>query len=284
MRDVLGPKVTPGQIAGRVGKWLVLTFFFLFTFVPLLWLVLTSFKTNLELQTNPFGLPEVWQFRNYIKAFEMSGLAILFRNSVIVSAASTALALLVTSMAAFVFAREKFLFRQPLLSLILAGVLVPTIALMAPYFRLINSLGVYDTLFALILTYTAINLPISTFLMHGFMRSIPFELEEAAVIDGASFYQRFWKIILPLSRIGLVTAGTFIFLFGWNEFIYALLLTSRMSARTLQLGIRFFVSQFFTDYTSMFAAIVITIIPSITVYILFHEKIIKGLTSGALKG
>ena len=120
--------------------------------------------------------------------------------------------------------------------------------------------------------------------MHGFMKTIPKELEEAAVIDGASFFQRFSKVIFPLSRVGMVTAGTFVFLFGWNEFIYALLLTSRIQSRTLQLGIRFFVSQFFTDYTSMFAAIVLTIIPSIAVYIFLHEKIIKGLTSGALKG
>lgn len=284
MSKVLGSKEKASLIAGHIGKWAVLAFFFLFTFLPLVWLVTTSFKTNLEMQTNPFGLPEVWQFKNYVNAFKISGLGLLFRNSVIVSVSSTVLALLVTSMAAFVFAREKFRFRQAMLSLILAGVLVPIIAFMAPYFRLINTLGLYDSLFALILTYAAINIPVSTFLMHGFMRSIPAELEEAAVVDGASFFQRFSKIVFPLSKTGLVTAGTFIFLFGWNEFIYALLLTSRMSSRTLQLGIRFFVSQFFTDFTSMFAAIVVTMIPSIAVYIMFHEKIIKGMTSGALKG
>jgi len=116
------------------------------------------------------------------------------------------------------------------------------------------------------------------------MRGIPGELEEAGVMDGCSFWQRYSRIIMPLSKIGLVTAGTFVFLFAWNEFIYALLLTSSMKARTLQLGIRFFKSQFITDYTSMFAAITLTIIPSIAVYIFFHERIIKGLTAGALKG
>lgn len=116
------------------------------------------------------------------------------------------------------------------------------------------------------------------------MRSIPRELEEAAVIDGCSLAQRFTRVIFPLSRLGLVTAGTFVFLFSWNEFIYALLLTSSVKARTLQLGIRFFKSQFITDYTSMYAAIVLSIIPTIFVYILFHDKIIKGMTSGAVKG
>jgi raffinose/stachyose/melibiose transport system permease protein len=284
MNEVAGRKLTFAGGLAKVSKWVVLGFFLVFTFVPLVWLVVSSFKTNLELQMRPFALPAIWQFQNYVNAIQISSLPRLFINSVIVSSISTALTLIITSMAAFVFAREKFRFQQALLNIILAGVLVPIIGLMAPYFRLTNSLGLYDSLWALIFTYTAINLPISTFLMHGFMKTIPAELEEAAVIDGASFFQRFSKIIFPLSRVGLVTAGTFVFLFGWNEFIYALLLTSSTGSRTLQLGIRFFVSQFFTDYTSMFAAIVLTIIPSIAVYVFLHEKIIKGLTSGALKG
>ncbi len=265
-------------------KWSVLGFFLLFTLVPLIWLFISSFKTNLELQMQPFALPDVWQFQNYINAVQISGLPRLFLNSVFVSTVSTAIAMLVTSMAAFVFAREKFPLQQTLMNLIIAGVLVPIVGLMAPYFRLTNRIGLYDNLWALVLTYAAINIPISTFLLHGFMRTIPKELEEAVVIDGASFFQRYWRIILPLSRVGIVTAGTFVFLFSWNEFIYALLLTSSMKARTLQLGIRFFTSQFFTDYTSMFAAIVLTIIPSILVYVFLHEKIIKGLAAGAVKG
>jgi raffinose/stachyose/melibiose transport system permease protein len=271
-------------VFGQIFKWVVLLFFFFFTFLPLVWLLISSFKTNLELQQLPFSLPAVWQFQNYLNAIQISNLPLLFLNSVIVSSFSTALAMVITSMAAFVFSREKFRGQQGLLNMIIAGVLVPIIALMAPYFRLTNTLGLYDSLWALILTYTAINIPISTFLMYGFMKTIPAELEEAAVIDGASFYQRFTQVVFPLSRIGLVTAGTFVFLFSWNEFIYALLLTSSVGSRTLQLGIRFFTSQFFTDYTSMFAAIVLAIIPSIAVYVFMHERIIKGLTSGALKG
>jgi raffinose/stachyose/melibiose transport system permease protein len=269
---------------GNTAKWAVLLFFFFFTFVPLIWLILNSFKTNLALQMAPFALPEKWQWGNYLNAIQISSLPRLFINSILVSSVSTGLAMIVTSMAAFVFSRERFPFQQALLNMIIAGVLVPIIALMAPYFRITNLLGIYDSLLALILTYTAINIPISTFLMYGFMKTIPSELEEAAVIDGASFFQRYSMVIFPLSRVGMVTAGTFVFLFSWNEFIYALLLTSSTETRTLQLGIRFFTSQFFTDYTSMFAAIVLTIIPSILVYVFMHEKIIKGLTTGALKG
>lgn len=283
-RRLPGQEITVGSVVGISLKWIVLGFFFVFALAPLLWLLLSSFKTNLELQVRPFAFPEVWQFSNYVNALQVASLPRLFVNSAFVSISSTALAMIVSSMAAFVFSREKFPLQQTILNLIIAGVLVPIIALMAPYFRLTNAIRLYDTLWALVLTYAAINLPISTFLMYGFMKTIPAELEEAAVIDGATFFQRFRHVIFPLSRVGLVTAGTFVFLFSWNEFIYALLLTSRVESRTLQLGIRFFVSQFFTDYTSMFAAIVVTIIPSILAYVFLHEKIIKGLTSGALKG
>lgn len=269
---------------GFVFKWVLIGFFFLFTFAPLVWLLVSSFKTNLELQTRPFALPEAWQVVNYLKAVQVAGLPRLFLNSVIVSVLSTTLTMLLTSMAAFAFARERFPFQHLILNLLLTGVLIPIIALMAPYFRLTNALNIYDSLLALILTYAAINIPVSTFLMYNFMRGIPVELEEAAIIDGASFYQRFTRVVFPLSKSGLVTAGTFVFLFSWNEFVYALLLTSSEGARTIQLGIRFFVSQFFTDYTSMFAAIVLTILPSVIVYVIMHEQIIKGLTSGAVKG
>lgn len=272
------------DIVAKTAKWIVLVFFLIFTFVPLIWLFITSFKTNFELLTNPFALPKTWQLQNYINAFQLSDLHLLFLHSVLVSTISTGLNILVASMAAYVLSRFRFGFNNVILSIILAGVLIPIIALMVPYFQLISSTGIYDTLWALILTYAAINLPISVFLIHGFMGSIPKELEEAGVIDGCSFWQRYSRIVFPLSKLGVVTAGTFVFLYSWNEFIYALLLTSSVRARTLQLGIRFFKSQFVSDYTSMYAALVVTIIPSIVVYILLHEKIIQGLTSGAVKG
>jgi raffinose/stachyose/melibiose transport system permease protein len=265
-------------------KWLLLGFFLVFTFLPLLWLVVSSFKTNLELLSSPFSLPRIWRVQNYLNAFQLADLHRLFLHSVIVSSLCAVLNVLVAAMAAFALSRVRFGLNSLILNVILAGVLIPIIALMVPYFQLVSRLGLYDRLIGLILTYAAINLPVSVFLIHGFMAGIPRELEEAAVIDGCSFAQRFARIIFPLSRLGVVTAGTLVFLYAWNEFIYALLLTSSVRARTLQLGIRFFRSQFVTDYTSMYAALVVSMVPSVLVYVLFHEKIIQGLTSGALKG
>ena len=116
------------------------------------------------------------------------------------------------------------------------------------------------------------------------MKSIPRELEEAAIIDGCGLAKRFTRIMLPLSQSGLVTAGTFCFIYSWNEFNMAMLLTSSIESRTIQLGIKFFTSQFVTDYSSMYAAVIITIIPSVVIYMFFHDKIIGGLTAGAVKG
>ena len=277
-------KLTLVDALAKTGKWFYIIFFLIMTIIPIIWLIISSFKTNFEFETQPFSFPEVWQIENYIKAFQMANLGRLFFNSVVVAVCTTGLNMLVASMAAFVIAREEFRFKNGLLNIILSGILIPIIALMVPYFKIISNLGLYDTLPGLILTYAAINIPISVFLIHGFMSTIPKELEEAATIDGCSFAQRFSKIILPLTKPGLVTAGTFVFILCWNEFTYAMLLTSSESSRTLQLGIRFFRSQFVTDYTSMLAAIVITMIPTIVVYIFLHNKIISGMTSGAVKG
>jgi raffinose/stachyose/melibiose transport system permease protein len=172
------------DVFAKTAKWFVLVFFLIFTFVPLVWLVVSSFKTNLELVNKPFYLPKVWQIQNYVNAFQLSDLHLLFLHSVIVSCVSTGLNILVASMAAYALSRFRFGLNSVILSIILAGVLIPIIALMVPYFQMISNLGIYDTLWALILTYAAINLPISIFLIHGFMGSIPKELEEAGVIDG----------------------------------------------------------------------------------------------------
>jgi raffinose/stachyose/melibiose transport system permease protein len=284
MRTKIKTKLKFSDIIAKLFKWFFIIFFLIMTVAPIIWLIISSFKTNLEYQMKPFSLPENWQYNNYIKAIGMASLPSLFMNSIIVAVGTTVINLLITSMASFVIAREKFKLNNTILAILLAGVMIPIIALMVPYYKISIGFHLYDTLKGLILTYTALNIPISIFLIHGFMQSLPKELEEAGVIDGCSFEQRFFKIVLPLTKPGLVTAGTLLFIFCWNEFTYAMLLTSSEASRTLQLGIRFFKSQFVVDYTSMLAAIVITMLPTIFVYIFLHDKIISGMTSGAVKG
>ncbi len=277
-------RLSPGAVLLGLGKWTFLIFLFVYAVFPVLWLAVASLKTNGELMANPFSLPQVWQFQNYKKALAVSGIARLMLNSVLISTAATFLNVLIASMAAYTLSRFRFRGNQVLKVMFSSGILIPLNALMIPYFVLINSLGLYNTMGGLILVYTAIGIPISTFIIMGFMASVPEELEEAAIIDGACFYKRFFTLVFPLSRAGVVTAGTFQFLTCWNEFVYANLLTSSQAVRTVQLGIRYFTNQFATDYVSMYAAIIISILPSIAAYVLFQNQIIAGLTSGALKG
>jgi raffinose/stachyose/melibiose transport system permease protein len=265
-------------------KWVIIISFVFYAVFPFLWLVLASLKTNAELLNNPFALPEVFQFKNYSNAIQEAGLGRLIINSLVISTSATFLNILFSSMCAFAIARHTFWGNNILFLMITAGILVPLNALIIPYFAIINFLNLYDTRIGLIIVYCAVGLPVSTFILTEFFKSIPKEIEEASYLDGCNFAARYFKIMLPLALPGLATAGTFQFILCWNEFIYAMLLTSSTDIRTIQFGISYFTNQFFSDYVGMFAAVVISIIPSITVFILFQEKVINGLTAGSVKG
>ena len=265
-------------------KWIIIISFVFYAIIPFLWLVLASLKTNAELLDDPFKLPKVFQFKNYTEAIEAAGLGRLIINSLVISTIATFLNILVSSMCAFAIARHTFWGKNVLFLMNSAGILVPLNALIIPYFAIINFLNLYDTRTGLILVYSAIGLPVSTFILTEFFRSIPKEIEEASYLDGCNFVSRYFRIMLPLALPGLATAGTFQFILCWNEFIYAMLLTSSTDIRTIQFGISYFTNQFFSDYVGMFAAVVVSILPSITVFILFQEKVISGLTAGSVKG
>ena len=266
-------------------RWFLIIFFAVYTLFPLIWLIISSLKTNFEfLAGSPFALPKIPQWKNYTNALSVAGLGRMLLNSVFVGMAATAVNVIIASMGAYCISRFRFKGREKIFTLFTAGILVPLNALMVPYFVIINKLGLYNTYGGMILLYCAIGIPMSTFLIRGLMDSVPMELEEAAYIDGCGFFGRFFYLILPLSRTGIVTAATFEFLTCWNEFVFANLIVSSEKLRTIQVGIRYFTNQFSTDYVSMYAAIVISIIPSILGYIIFQEQIIAGMTSGAVKG
>ena len=265
-------------------KWIIIIIFVIYAVFPFLWLVLTSLKTNAELLDNPFSLPNKFQFKNYKEAVRSAGLGQLILNSLIISSIATVINIIFSSMFAYSISRHNFFGSNFLFLMVASGILVPLNALIIPYFAIINYLNLYDTRIGLILVYCAVGLPVSIYILTEFFKSIPKEIEEAAVVDGCNFLQRYINIMLPLSVPGLMTAGTFQFILCWNEFIYAMLLTSSKNIRTIQFGISYFTNEFFSDYVSMFAAIVISILPSITVFILFQEKVISGLTAGAVKG
>ena len=265
-------------------KWFIIILFAVYAVFPFLWLILASLKTNQELLDDPFKLPAVFQFNNYTQAIEEAGLLQLILNSLVISSSATFLNVLLSSMCAFAIARHMFWGKNVLFLMISSGILIPLNALIIPYFAIINFLNLYDTRTGLILVYCAVGLPVSTFILTEFFKSIPKEIEEVSVLDGCNFFQRYFRIMIPLSIPGLMTAGTFQFILCWNEFIYAMLLTSSTEIRTIQFGISYFTNQFFSDYVGMFAAVVVSILPSITVFILFQERVITGLTAGSVKG
>ncbi len=273
------------EIVLAVLRWILIIFFALYTLFPLIWLIVSSLKTNFEfLAGSPFALPKVPQWSNYTNALSVAGLGRMLLNSVFVGLVATVVNVVIASMSAYCLSRFRFNGRERIYTLFTAGILVPLNALMVPYFIIINKIGLYNTYGGMILLYCAIGIPMSTFLIRWLMDSIPMELEEAAYIDGDGFFGRFFHIILPLSRTGIITAATFEFLTCWNEFVFANLIVSSEKLRTIQVGIRYFTNQFSTDYVSMYAAIVISIVPSILGYIAFQEQIISGMTSGAVKG
>ncbi|WP_169007350.1 carbohydrate ABC transporter permease [Faecalispora jeddahensis] len=265
-------------------KWFIILLFAVYTLFPLLWLLITSLKTNAEYFNDPFSFPAVPQFQNYINAFSQANLGQMIWNSVTVAVIATAANVFVAAMASYAISRFDFKGKEIFFTIFSAGVMVPLNALMVPYFTIFSRIGLLDSMNALRILYTAIGLPIAVIIIRGFMDSLPREIEEAAYIDGCGFFGRFFQIILPLSKTGLVTAATFQFITCWNEFVYANLLTSSPQNKTIQIGIRYFTNQFTTDYVSMYAAIIIAIVPSVLGYALFQKQIISGMTSGAVKG
>jgi raffinose/stachyose/melibiose transport system permease protein len=272
------------QRIGFVFKWTFLIVFLLYSLAPLAWLCIASFKTNAEFIANPFSFPRIWQFQNYRRAVKVSGIFGLYGNSIMISASAATANLIMSGMISYSLSRFRFKGREFIFLLFTAGILVPLYALLVPHFHIIHVLSLADTHLGLVLVYTAIGLPVSTFIIRGFMATIPRDIEEAAIIDGCSFYRRFFFIVLPLSRAGVITAGTLQFITCWNEYVYAMLFTSSPRVRTVQLGIKFFTNQFSVDYVSMFAAIILSMIPSVLAYLVFQKHIISSITSGAVKG
>ena len=274
----------PQQVILGIVKWILIIFFALYTLFPLVWLFIKSLKTNAEYFDSPFSLPAVPQWQNYVNAVTQANLGQMIFNSITVAVIATIINVLVAAMASYAISRFKFKGREIIFALFSAGIMVPLNAMMVPYYTIFSKVGLLDSLNSLRILYAAIGIPISTFIIRGFMDSFPLEIEEAAYVDGCGFFGRFFKIVLPLTKTGLVTAATFQFITCWNEFVYANLLTSSPTKKTIQIGIRFFTNQFTTDYVSMYAAIIVAIVPSIVIYMLFQEQIISGLTAGAVKG
>ncbi len=259
-------------------------FWLVVTTLPFIFVVMTSLKSQQEtFSGSVWSLPEKLNFENYLAVLN-GGFWTYLRNSVFVLVTSIILILVISSMAAYAFARLRFRLNKPLFGLIVAGMIVPIHITLIPIYLLIRNVGLYDTPFALIGPYVATALPVSIFILTEFMRQIPKELEEAAKLDGCGAFGIFWKVFLPLSGPGLSTVVIYNSIGLRTEFIFASVLTSNPANRTLPLAIWDFQGQYASNIPAILSVVTLTSLPLIVAYAFGQERIVKGMMAGALKG
>lgn len=251
---------------------------------PVVLMVLTAFKSTPEIFRNPFGLPETWSLDSFRNVWKRANFGIYLRNSVLITGASAALLLAMAAPAAYALARYTFRLRGVLFIFFLAGIMIPIRLGILPLYLLMRDLGLLDTPFALIFTYTASGMPMAVFLLSVFFRNLPRELEHAARIDGCSEWQTFYRIMLPLVRPGLATVVIVNVVPWWNDFFFPLLLLTSDTWKTIPLGMQVFFGQHLIDWSLVFSGMVLASLPLLIVYLLMSRQFIEGLTAGAIKG
>jgi multiple sugar transport system permease protein len=259
-----------------------------YALIPVLWLVSLSFKTPATVSDKKF-IPSETTFDNYTTLFEGGLDSPLLRpliNSVSIALIATVIAVTLASFTAYAIARLDFPGKTVILAGALAIAMFPPISVVGPLFDMWRALGLYDTYLGLIIPYLTFALPLAIYTLVAFFREIPWELEQAAQVDGATPWQAFRKVILPLATPGVFTAAILVFIFAWNDFVFAITLTSSDAARTVPAALAFFTgeSQFTAPTGNIAAAAVLVTIPIIIFVLIFQRRIVAGLTAGAVKG
>jgi N-acetylglucosamine transport system permease protein len=265
---------------------IMLIFWSIVVIFPFLWMIATSFKTDMEIMTDPFGFPKELQWDNFSRAWTTAHIGTYVGNTLIVLAMSLTGTLLVSAMAAYVLSRFEFPGNRALFLLFTAGLMFPMFLGLVPLYFLMDDLHLRNTYVGLALVYIAYSLPFTIFFLMGFFKTLPGEVAEAAIVDGAGQYQTFFHIMLPMAKPGLIAMGIFNFLGQWNQFLLPLVLMQSESRYVLSQGLNFMAIQqgYDNDYSALFAAMTITMVPSLIIYILFQRRLESGLTAGALKG
>jgi N-acetylglucosamine transport system permease protein len=276
--------ITGGSIFGGISQF-VLVIWALMVILPFLWMVMSSLKTDHEIVASPWDFPSSAQWDNFSRAWNQARIGDYVQNSLIVVTGSVFLTLLFSSMTAYVLSRYEFPGNRVIFYLFMVGLLFPVFLALVPLFFVVRDFHMLGTYQGLILVYTAYSLPFSIFFLTSFFRTLPSELAEAAIVDGASHYRVFFNIMLPLAKPGLIAIGIFNVLGQWNQFILPLVLNPNPDKYLLSQGLAFLAIQqgYDNDYSALFAALTITMVPTLIVYILFQRRLESGLTAGALK-
>ncbi|MBU9727784.1 carbohydrate ABC transporter permease [Lachnospiraceae bacterium ASD4241] len=250
---------------------------------PLLWMFLLSFKSKTEFYVNPFGMPTEWVFTNYAEVLKQFPIVRYFLNSVIYTMGTCALTLFLGSMLAYSVTRMNWRYSNKVLFYMSVGLVIPVQVVMIPLYTIISGIGLKGTPLALILPYSAFQLPSTVLMLHAFLRSLPGELEEAAAIDGCNVYQGFFRIMLPVIRPAVVTRGVFIFINIWNEFSLSQVLANSPKLSPLPVGLQsFFLTIGVSNWGLIGAAMILTSIPLILIYCFGNRQIENALTAGAV--
>ena len=251
--------------------------------MPMLFTIISSLKTKLDIFSDPFALPKNPQWSNYVIAWKDANMSAYFINSVIQSGSTVILTSLISTMAAYALARFDFKLNKVLVLVFMLGMMVPMHTILVPVSYIIGLFNLKNNIFALVLVYVAFNLPFSIMVMITFMKGVNRSLEEAAIIDGANYFQIYSKIMIPLTLPAISTISIFNFMGAWNNILFPLLFINDKRLRPISLGLLNFNGERGSEYGLMMAGIVITVAVPLAIYLLFQEKVESGLAAGAVK-
>ncbi|GAA4484966.1 carbohydrate ABC transporter permease [Microbacterium panaciterrae] len=275
---------TSDKVVGGISH-AVLAIWAVIVILPMLWTLLGSFKTTKEIFKSPFGLPANWNFDNYVNAWVKNNFGPMFLNTVIVVGCALILVMLLGAMCAYVLARFSIPGSRVIYYLMLAGLTFPVFLAIVPLFFILQGMGLLNTLPGLIITYVAFALPFTVFFLFSFFKSLPYEIQEAAYVDGASEWRTFFQVMLPMARPGLAAVAIMNFLGLWNQFLLPISLNTNRDNYVLSQGMASFASSagYQVDFGALFAAVIITIVPVLFVYILFQRQLQGSVSQGTTK-
>lgn len=255
-----------------------------FVLIPIIMVVLGSFKTVQEFFSNPYGLPKAWDFFNYTKAWDQANIQTTMRNSIFITATGVLISTTLACLASYGLARFNFPGRIPLRLIFIGGLVVPVQLIILPIFIMFREWGLLGSLWSLVILYSVFGIPLGVLVLTGFFGVLPKDLEDAARIDGASHFQIFWRIMLPLTRPAIAAVMILNGVWMWNDFFLGFILIRDKAQMTLPLGIMNFRGTYITEWGLIFASVTISVIPVIVAYLLLSKQFIAGLTAGSVKG
>lgn len=273
------------DMAAGVTSHTLLSAWSVIVIIPLVWVLMSSFKTTKQILASPFAMPAKLDFANYVNAWNGAGIGLFFANTLFVVGVSLIVVMLLGAMCAYVLARFKFFGARAIYLLMLAGLTFPIFLAIVPLFMILKNIGLLSTLPGLIVTYIAFALPFTVFFLYSFFQSLPNEIYEAAQVDGASEWRSFFQVMLPMARPGIASVAIFNFLGLWNQFLLPIALNSDQRKFVLTQGMAAFAAQtgYTVDFGALYAAVVITVLPVLIVYVFFQRQLQGSVSQGALK-